>query len=584
MTRSLPTLACFTFALCSSACSFVVDDSPYACGAGKSCEAPSQCDKDADCAKLSGKPFCFEQRCYACKPHQLCSNTDQLCVADGDSAACKPLLNPDTAPECTGTLPEDRSALAGKDLFVAGMMLEYPINSNNKTYGVAPKQGITLAVQEINDVGIPAPKGDGPDHELLVVMCSEAGDNTGEAVRRIATHLSGPNSLRTPVILGGSTSGKTRYLIDGSGPLGKQDTLVLSPTATADNLTALAREGQQLFWRTVAPDKLQSAALAKVVPVVSDAIRKANPDVGTPLLAIPYKDDDAGRGLEAEVVRQLRGQTPATMSYSANDDERKQDVSAVVKWLVSGKFSIIMPLGTEEFVNEMMISTEQMWKGAQRPWYVMPEGSRGGDYTAVAMSGAMNLSSRIIGTAPGSRTAGDYKTFAAKFEEFYRRRTLLEDQGERAQPGNLAECGYDAVYLLTYALLKTGKAWPSGGELATAIDALSCKDPAPTRIDPDMFETRRISVVSRPDDCFDYFGANGELDYEPLQEDGRDATTDNDQMVLRKEITSDTAYWCLRADESTPNIVNYYPAEGGDIAGNPPLSFDSAMWCEKSVQ
>jgi hypothetical protein len=589
----------------SAGCSFLVDDSPYACGPDAGCSpnldagalssdaaaASVQCNMDEQCGSAPGAPVCFEHRCLPCRPHRLCSVEQKtLCVDDGRSASCVPLLPASLQSSCTQTFPADLSSLDGEEIFHVGLLAQLATPAaSESSYGVPSTQAVEVAVDQLNSKaanGGLRVAGESTRRRLLVVVCNETAPPGSDPNDVALRHLDAPvrhlaTTLRSPAIIGGSTSTVTN-LVNGNY-LANQDTLLLSPTATAPTLTDTLRAGRQLMWRTVAPDNFQLPAIARALAIVSGDV---SGDGGAPELAEVYdKSNDAIGQLQQGLVR--LGVRAREVDYSSRSAPTKDNAVKQVLML-DPRPRIIVALGTGEFVTDMLKSLEDGWGTGPHPWYVFSEGNR--TTFASALQGHQDLPSRVIGTAPGARRAGLYIDFKQGFDEYYRSHPV--PLGGLPSPGNLSECGYDAAFLLAYATVlatpdaqKSGSAWPTGSQLASAIARLTCKGTGVRELRAQRYDFAAAAddVARTPDGCFDFVGASGPVDFEDAPES---------RAILKpKDPASDMALWCLGApanakDQTTNLTQHYYALAQQNIVDDnvPPLSVKDPSWCAMNTR
>lgn len=552
-------------------CSFVVDDSPYGCEDGAACsESPSR----------------------ACTPHRLCGSDDEsLCVEDGEGVACRPLV--DAAIGCSHTYPADPSSLGDSDIFPIGVIAQWPSPGDPSAYGVPTTQALEVAISNINaERGLPVP--DGVPRKLLAIVCNEARPTPEESLegdrpflKPRVDHL--VHDLQVPVIIGGSTSGATRTI--NANHLEGSDALLLSPSATDDLLPDTWRDDaegipRQLFWRTVAPDGQQLPAIQAVHALAETATE----DPGSAVAFSVYNpDNSASRNLQ-NLFSLEPGFLDDSLTYTSGDKASKD---MVIEAIVRRGPRFVLPFGTEEFVSSkrgavvesMLADIEARWDDAKfpRPWYILTEGNRSGDFRP-ALEVRADLVERVIGAAPGARTSPLYQYFLNAYREYFRgaRPNMLE--GSSTTPGNLAESGYDAVFLLAYAATKATRegSWPRGPEIAAAIDSLRCQEPGATILQAyrNVFRAQADSVVDAPDGCFDFEGASGPLDYA--------ASPQSSRAPKAKDPTADFALWCLgnpNASDATADLGHYFSQEKMAIeprSGAAALSFRELGWCARA--
>lgn len=594
------------------ACSFLVDDSRYACASEGGCAVSVErndggaanassavCRMDTDCG---GTLVCSEGRCLPCRPHTLCGpEADSLCLPEGASASCKPLLEPSIG--CNLTIPEERKSLLGKQVFHAGMIALWPNAVESSDYGVPPTLGIEAAVSEINAGGGLRTPMVGVNRPLLLVACNEAprseadktsDDKTRPYLAPVVQHLAA--TLQSPAILGGSTSGATSA-IDRTHLVNLQsDALLLSPSATSDTLVDFARTDKQLFWRSVAPDSIQIPAHRALVSQVQQTLRSQGKDPGKPFAVV----DITNPALEAfAIALGQQGLDFTTRPYSPSNSS---DVDKAVAEVLAQRPRIIIPLGTGTFVKQLLARIEDGWSaGVERPWYVTAEGERGSftkEVLGAVLSKHPDLPARVLGTVPGARdrTAPGslYGPFELTYATYYkapRQNRFRPTPGpvDPNAPGNLAENGYDAVYLLAYAathaaaaaaLSDAPLAWPRGPALADALTKFSCVMPPIQSLGAfnNNYAAAANALMARPDACFDFAGASGNMDYGQAQRSSR--------IPKPLEPSSNVSFWCLGAPAAADLTVNlrsaYWKTSEGALSAA--LSLSDPSWCATAVK
>ena len=512
-------LACGMSLLATSSCSVIVN-----------AEEREACTSTTECTERFGEP-------------SACVNSE-----------CKKLL---TA-ECTevwpaGALSKDNVMLIG---FVGALTGDFA------SYGTPTKEGAELALHEIEGrsggLGPPTDSNIGQRH-LAMLVCDHGTDPVG-----VARHLI--ENANVPVIIGDSFSTPTLDIFaNAAKPAG---VLVLSPSATSPALTDFPDNG--LLWRTSPSDVVQAETLKFLLVDVVDALHETG--VLAPgkaaKIAMPNKDDSAGGGLaKAATSLNQDSPTPAPVVKPDLADQYPDPDKHPVNWqehidnITNASPNIILAMGTGEFVSDMMQGIEDNWNLARpRPWYLLPEGDRVTELkvlVAEAKNLRTSLNDRILGTAPGARRSSLYDSFAASFQALFKNR----------DPGNLAEFGYDAGYLVAYAIAIANKASPSGRELATALQHVSCKEGGTTvSVGPAMFS--RYFGIAANGGCIDFEGASGPLDFNP--DTG--------------EALSDIATWCMRPNGDgtfgfEPPLTGFYSVKEGRMKDDNPPDLTQRGWC-----
>jgi len=454
--------------------------------------------------------------------------------------------------ECSEVLPA--GVLEKDNVILFGFM--GALKGDFASYGTPTKEGAQLAFEEVESSlnGIPGVGNQGQRHVGMLV-CDHGADP-----KKVARHLT--EDVKVPAIIGPSFSGVTLQVLDVTVPA---KTLLISASATSPALTDVADDG--LFWRTCPSDVVQAELLKFLLVDVGDSLRTSGtvPMNGDPQVALLYKDDSAGRGLQLAATTMQDGPGAAPAVMNAYQDKYPNPETDTVDWTphvngaVDDQPNVILALGTSEFVQDLMPPIEAKWNASlPRPWYLLPEGDRVVELTKYVTSmPSLNLASRVIGTAPGARKSPLYTQFAGRFSGTF----------DHRQPGNLAEFAYDAAYLLLYATAISGQPNPTGPELADALTHVHCGtktvEAGPSTEFNNFFE---LAMGSK---CIDFEGASGPLDF----------NTDTGEAV------SDIAMWCLRTQGEgftfDPPLDSYYSASEQRIVwkNDKPLDFTVPNWC-----
>jgi ABC-type branched-subunit amino acid transport system substrate-binding protein len=486
-----------------------------------------------------------------------CTTSNECTARFGEPSAC---VNAECTklltPECTEVWPPN--AMSQDNVMLIGFM--GALAGEFASYGTPTKEGAELALNEIevagNGLSPPTQGGTGQRH-LAMLICDHASDPS-----RVARHL--VEKANVPVIIGDSFSSATLQMFDDvARPAG---VLVLSPSATSPALTAHSDDG--LLWRTSPSDVVQAETLKFLVRDVENMLQRTGvlAEGQRAKIAMPTKSDSAGLGLAAAVTAvNTDSATPAPAVDPGLPDQYPNPSTDPVDWpshidkIIRYSPNIILAMGTGEFVSSMMQGIEDRWTPSlPRPWYLLPEGDRVTELSdLVADNRSYELNERILGTAPGARRSPLYSGFEKAFRGAF----------DNRDPGNLAEFGYDAAYLVAYAIAIANKASPTGRELANALRNVSCKDK--TKVPAGSNGFSGYFARAEIDGCIDFEGASGPLDFNP--DTG--------------EALSDIGMWCVRRSRAgafgfEPPLESYYSVEaGGIIDSDPPLDLSKSGWC-----
>ena len=481
-----------------------------------------------------------------CATHAECTQRfgePSACI----ESSCVKLLSE----ECSEVLPA--GVLEKDNVILFGFM--GALKGDFASYGTPTKEGAQLAFEEVETSlnGIPGVGNQGQRHVGMLV-CDHGADP-----KKVARHLT--EDVKVPAIIGPSFSGVTLQVLDVTVPA---QTLLISASATSPALTDVADDG--LFWRTCPSDVVQAELLKSLLVNVGDSLHTSGvvPMNAEPRVALLYKDDSAGRGLQlaATTMQDAPGAAPAVVN--AYQDKYPSSEPDTVDWtphvngVIDDQPNVILALGTSEFAQYLMPPIEAKWNGNSPPWYLLPEGDRVVELTKyVATMPGLNLPSRVIGTAPGARKSPLYTQFAGRFSGTF----------DHRQPGNLAEFAYDAAYLLLYATAISGQSSPTGPQLAEALKHVHC---GTTTVDAGpSTDFNTLFGLAASTKCIDFEGASGPLDF----------NTDTGEAI------SDIAMWCLRAQGAgvtfDPPLDSYYSASEQRIVwkNDKPLDFTQPNWC-----
>ncbi|HEY5960357.1 MAG TPA: hypothetical protein VIV60_27575, partial [Polyangiaceae bacterium] len=438
-----------------SSCNVIVDTGTDQCQVHRECQAK---------AGVDNAPGAFCNAHHVCEVAR-CTTTPECSALLGEPSYCRPdrtcarLLTD----KCFDVYPPD--ALTQPDLVLFGFMAPLR-NEADSGYGTPLMEGVELALFEIeqNNHGIPSITGAAtrtPRH-LGMLVC-EHGNRAEKEHIETARHLI--KDVGVPAIVGPAFSGFTLDVFDDVAY--PNHTLVLSPSATSPVISGRT-DDDNLLWRTAPSDVEQAETLKWLVAEIKHALPNASTPVAAPIVAMTVKQDPAGLGLQAA----------ATTSNLAIDDESKRappmlpDVPAIIypdqatseqyaqayNALMANPPNIVVALGTDEFVRELLPRIESDWEqrgnGMPRPWYLLPEGDRTDALLKFAtdpLNARYRIDQRVLGTAPGARRYPGFQGFSARFASLFQH-----------PPGNLAEFAYDAAYLLAYSIVYTGVAHPTG--------------------------------------------------------------------------------------------------------------------------
>lgn len=498
-----------------------------------------QCEKDADCAKLSATATCSADKvCVgggsgSCKvnadcPDQsggpaLCRKSDHVCVA---------LLSQD----CPRILAKGAAAVKNDDAIVLGTI--FSLKGVNQASGVARTNSAELAASEIeeNIVGLPGGTG-GKPRPLVFVACDDSSDNT--VAERAAKHL---KDIGAPALIGPGGSGLvTAVAQNATIPAGL---FLITPSATSTSLSAF----DNLVWRTAPSDVLQAVALRDQINALEIKFKADNPSVTAVKLSIVYQNNAYGSGLLDAMTKTLNlNGMPVGAAGNAglfkpiSYDATTLDPTAAAGQVSTDKPHLIVLVGTSEIITKLLVPVETNWpaSGTPRPLYLLADAARKQDALDAAKA-SEPLRLRIRGTVPGTSNPL-FSAFNVRYQGKY-----------TATASVFGMAGaYDSVYLLLYGMASIGAKPITGAALATAM----AKMVGGTKIDvgPDAFKTALPALGTG--NAIDISGASGPLDFD----------------LTAHEAQSDIDVWCIGKDGTGATIFTssgrYYDASKTQMTG-----------------
>jgi branched-chain amino acid transport system substrate-binding protein len=534
-------------------CKFLGED--YTCNADRICAVgevvTTDCMTDQDCIDAGLDDYtCNEEGVCEAPPADCTTSQECIDAAGGAPSAC---IDNEcvtlTTSACQEVVPEE--AIGDDDTIFVGWM--GPLTGDFESIGVPMKRAVELALEEIVTFNNGLPGGaDGARRKLAMIACHDLDDPIA-----VAEHLT--NKVKVPVIIGPAFSGITLDVsTEVTIPAG---TLIVSPSATSpaisdlDDAPAGAPEGAAgLVWRTAPSDALQAIPLSYLVGQLETRIRTEQALMPSDNIKVSAasKGDAYGQGLINSLtdVVTFNGQN-VTDNLADNAFQSQQypdpstemvDFSSYVNNIISFEPHLVLPLGTNEGITEIMGGTEAGWPSTpppERPLYLFPDGGRLDELLAATKSDA-DLRGRVKGTVPGKQGA-NYQSFALRFENRW---------GQA--PGTFTENAYDAAYLIAYAIVATGEVRPTGAQIAEGLTKTT---------------GGQTDVVAGPNELnagFNAMSSGGAIDY-----DGASGPLDFD--IEKGEAAADIDIWCVELDNMNEAIFvssgEFYSAEMNQVVG-----------------
>ncbi len=519
MTQAPAALAVLALGLAAPSCSILVE------------RDADQCDTDADCSGFPGTK-CLDRVCVG----QVAEcQTNQECVdKHGQYFVCRK-----SDFQCVGLLTEQCPTIEGNYLddgaFMIGSIL--PVTGDPST-GVPEENAIKLAIGDFKTTanGLPPKPGNTGRRPMVLVACSDNADQETAVVA--AKHL--VDDLEVPAIIGAAYSGiTTRMTTEVTIP---GHVLVISPSATATNITDLADDG--LVWRTSPSDVYQSVALAAFIqqrlePAIRAKLMLTAADKIK--LAVLHKGDAYGAGL-ADALEQDPGNVQINgapvndptnlglyqrVDYGDPDNatENPPHYQDAIDAALQAKPHIIAIFGTKQAVEDVMVPIEAGWDTTgpavtYRPRYLFADGGYIPELFA-AIGADDDLRQRVSGSVPGTTNS----LFSA-FKNAYN--SKFNGQGSPDVFG--AAGSYDATYLLAYAAVANGGNPETGPNLAEGLKRMvGSPDVIDVGISKINSAFQKLSVTSSK---IDFNGASGPLNFD----------------VSTGEAPSDVQIFCVMSD------------------------------------
>jgi branched-chain amino acid transport system substrate-binding protein len=343
-----------------------------------------------------------------------CTKTAECTSRLGDYHICKRAPGAPSG-TCANLFSANCTRVSGDykndDAFIFGSVL--PSTGPDTSTGKACENAIILAIEDLRQTanGLPALAGEGK-RPLVLVACSDQSDK--EVGMAGATHL--VEEVGVSAIIGAQWSGVTTAI--ATTVTAKRDVLLLSPSATAVAITGLEDNG--LLWRTSPSDVFQATALVKYFSMVEKAVVAGRPGAKVKA-AMVFQGGDYGLGISEKITDkqttgglQLNG-FPAndpsnsehfkTFNYGDPSESEPLTTDRVVTNLIQFAPDIVLLLGTNEGVTQVLKPVEQQW-GISHPDVPGPRWilGDGGEIKELwdFIAGNDGLRRRTTGTVPGT--------------------------------------------------------------------------------------------------------------------------------------------------------------------------------------
>jgi len=332
-----------------------------------------------------------------------------------------------------GSTSGSKESQGDSDTVKIGANLE--LSGGVSAYGNQEKEGIDLAVEEINAAG-------GINGKKVEIV---AKDNKSETAEAAAVAASLTNNDNVIAIIGPATSGATKATIPNAT---KAKVPVITPSGTDDGITVTgegdSKKVQEYIFRTCFQDSLQGVILANYG---TDTLKAEK------AVIIGDVSSDYAKGLTKSFKDTFKGEIVSEESFNADD----KDFKAILTKIKGKDFDFIYLPGYYEQAGAIIKQAREM--GIEQPIL----GADGfSDAKLIDIAGAENVNN-IFYTAHFSENApaSDKVTaFIDAFKEKYDK-----------SPSSFNALAYDSVYMIKAALESAGED-ADGEKLAKELSSL----------------------------------------------------------------------------------------------------------------
>ena len=300
---------------------------------------------------------------------------------------------------------------SGQDEGVYHIGVIAPLTGEGASYGEAMKQGIDLAIEQVNATG-----GVNGHHLQAVYEDDKLSPKEGISAFYKLTNASG-----VPVIIGSAASKVTLSI----APMAEKAHIVLfSSISTADELK---NAGDYIF-RDVPTNSMQGKTAAAFV---TDTLKASN-------VAIFYKNDDYGANLAASFREEVKKHNMPTVFDEAYDSQQK-DFRNVLSRLQGTKPAVVFFPGN--YQDNALILKQAREAGIRVP-FVGGDGAFSEELIKIAGDAAGNSYFTMMGI-PKSKVVNE---FVAKYTKTY---------GQK-EPNVFVYYAYDALMMVADAIKAGG--------------------------------------------------------------------------------------------------------------------------------
>lgn len=388
---------------------------------------------------------------------------------------------------CTAVIPAEVTVTEAlsEDFLLLGAVL--PLSGGLSPYGPSMRDGVDLAIQEINQ------SGGLFGVKLAALVCDSATDSdiATEATRHLA------EVVGVPAIVG--PAGSTMTIEAFQNAAHGAETVVISPSASSPEISQIADD--DLLWRTVPSDEEQGKALASAI--VDGAFER---------VAVVSRDDAYGNGLRERIQSELCGALgfDCAQSYKGfvyqPPEEDVFDLGFVDALAAFDPSLIVMISYLEDGVAGIHALSAL---GFERYW--VTDGMKSDELSTAIDDDAVVC--QLLGTSPAPPTTF-YSGFTTNFETKF-----------GLPPGIFVANAYDALYVVAYAAaaaLDMDEALPGtpapeldGPAIVAGMKRLSGEGAEPFDVGRADWNAGIQALAAAPDAEIDLTGASGTLTFDP---------------------------------------------------------------------
>ncbi|WP_321388922.1 ABC transporter substrate-binding protein [uncultured Enterococcus sp.] len=296
------------------------------------------------------------------------------------------------------------------DTIKIGMNME--LSGSVSAYGNAEKEGIELAVEEINEAG-------GVLGKKLELVSKDNKSENSEAAS-VASNLT--NEDKVVAVIGPATSGATKATIPN---MTKAGVPLITPSGTDDSITVANDKVQEYVFRACFQDTFQGVILANFA---QDNLKAEK------VVILGDKSSDYAIGLADSFKDTYKGEIVKEENFTAGD----KDFQALLTKIKGLDYDVIYVPGY--YTEAGLIIKQAREMGIDKP-IIGADGF--GDEKLVEIAGAQNVSD-VYYTGHFSEKApatDKVEPFVAAFKEKYGK-----------QPSAFNALAYDSVYMLKQAI------------------------------------------------------------------------------------------------------------------------------------